>query len=470
MQDVTNCGNLPKLLIPFMAAMYMNTCEKLQSMVKTQKIYGKSAAKVFMKNHKEQSSETKCTSVESTFYIRYSPSKITLLESIEKSRISMKKCKFSMLTAVLYFVTARKLEKNQRFPTKIQQKTITKIEYYFFIILKGYWIQHIHHMPRQKPRIDKHGKSKPIQLCIGLNDTCTNEVKDFKLKLCRGCKNNTNRTIHNRYNIGDEYEANGKTYKKTNTQPKMICSTKDCNNYREIADKCRGCTNGTRRTPNKDLKKGDYIELNNILYVYNGIQKVQVCTHIFENNTRCMQVCTKDKKCKKHSEHWRCKFTGAICDNIRVKRGDYCHGHKDNKINPRIHSNGENIISEYLDNQIIKYKTNKYMKTKNGYCYLDIYIPHLNIAIEYDGEQHFVQNEYWGGEEGLLRRQNADAEKDKYCFRNNIKLLRIASYDAKNKDDIIKYIDKFLNMEKHPADILYGTPYYLNIHRLYIIV
>jgi very-short-patch-repair endonuclease len=307
-------------------------------------------------------------------------------------------------------------------------------------------------------------------LCFGLNNTCTNEIKDFTLKLCTGCKNGTNRTVHNRYAVGDEYEANGRTYKKTNSQPKTICSTEGCNNFREIADKCIGCTNGTRRTSNKDLKKGDFIELNNILYVYNGTQKVQVCTHMFEDNTRCKQPVTKDSKCKKHSEHWRCKFTGARCDNIRVKRTDYCHGHKNNNINPRKHSYGEDIIAEYLDSQYIKYKTNKYMKTRTGYCYIDIYIPELNVAIEYDGEQHFVQNEYWGGEKGLIKRQNADMEKDNHCFKNNIKILRIASYDAKNKDDIIKYVDMFLNMQKHPADLLYGTHYYSTISRPYITI
>jgi hypothetical protein len=91
MQDVTNCGNLLKPLIPSIAAMYMDTCEKLQDMVKTQKIYGKSAAKVFMKNHKEQSSETRCTSVGNPSHIRYSPPKFHTLKKCEKTKIFMKK-------------------------------------------------------------------------------------------------------------------------------------------------------------------------------------------------------------------------------------------------------------------------------------------------------------------------------------------------------------------------------------------
>jgi hypothetical protein len=135
MQDVTNCGNLLKPLIPSIMATYIDTCEKLQGMVKTQEIYGKSAAKVFMQYHKEQSSETKCTSAGNSSCIRYSPSKINTFGKYRKIKNLYEMYKFSSLTGRLYSDTARKSRKSYKFPIKIQQKQIQENINLFFSAL-----------------------------------------------------------------------------------------------------------------------------------------------------------------------------------------------------------------------------------------------------------------------------------------------------------------------------------------------
>lgn len=74
---------------------------------------------------------------------------------------------------------------------------------------------------------------------------------------------------------------------------------------------------------------------------------------------------------------------------------------------------------------------------KTGYkLRFDIYIPILNYCIEFDGQQHFNNIEYFGGEESLLEIQFRDKIKTEYCKNNDIKLLRI-KYDE-NIENILK--------------------------------
>ena len=74
----------------------------------------------------------------------------------------------------------------------------------------------------------------------------------------------------------------------------------------------------------------------------------------------------------------------------------------------------------------------------------DFYLPDYNVCIEYDGEQHFRPVEWFGGEEGFLKRQENDAIKTQYCETNNILLIRIP-YTATDSD-----IDKIILNIKNP--------------------
>lgn len=61
----------------------------------------------------------------------------------------------------------------------------------------------------------------------------------------------------------------------------------------------------------------------------------------------------------------------------------------------------------------------------------------MNICIEYDGEQHFNINEYFGGEKEFNNIKQNDEIKNKYCIENNINLIRIPYYDFNNIDNIL---------------------------------
>lgn len=65
----------------------------------------------------------------------------------------------------------------------------------------------------------------------------------------------------------------------------------------------------------------------------------------------------------------------------------------------------------------------------------DFYLPDLNICIEFDGQQHYISIDRWGGDNGLKTRQIRDEIKNKYCENNNIILIRI-KYNEKIYDKL----------------------------------
>lgn len=72
----------------------------------------------------------------------------------------------------------------------------------------------------------------------------------------------------------------------------------------------------------------------------------------------------------------------------------------------------------------------------NHYLELDIYLPELCLAIEYDGKQHFQIIESRGGKEEYDKIQMRDFIKNEVCKELNIKLLRI-HYLEKNIKNFI---------------------------------
>ena len=59
---------------------------------------------------------------------------------------------------------------------------------------------------------------------------------------------------------------------------------------------------------------------------------------------------------------------------------------------------------------------------------IDIFIKELNIAIEYNGKQHYEPVMYFGGKEGFLKTIQRDKIKKNKCIRNGCKLIEV-KYD-----------------------------------------
>ena len=111
---------------------------------------------------------------------------------------------------------------------------------------------------------------------------------------------------------------------------------------------------------------------------------------------------------------------------------------------------GENKIRKFLKSKKIKF----FEEYKFSDCInirplrFDFYLPKKNICIEYDGRFHFEMKEDFYGdkaEQVLLENQQRDKIKDEYCFKNNIKLIRIPYWEFENIEEILV---KELNIKK----------------------
>lgn len=108
-------------------------------------------------------------------------------------------------------------------------------------------------------------------------------------------------------------------------------------------------------------------------------------------------------------------------------------------------SDGEELIKRFLVLNKIEYIRQYRLpmfKARGLKLYYDFYLPKLNLLIEFDGIQHFIPIEAWGGLENLKNIQRRDELKNKYAKAYDIPLLRIP---YKDKDNIEKLLIKFIS-------------------------
>lgn len=102
-------------------------------------------------------------------------------------------------------------------------------------------------------------------------------------------------------------------------------------------------------------------------------------------------------------------------------------------------SKGEKRIEEYLTKHEINFIPQKRFKdcVYKKELPFDFYIENLNIAIEYDGEQHYDKSHFEMNEEEFVCLKKRDNIKTQYCKNNNIKLIRIPYFEFDNIESIL---------------------------------
>lgn len=90
-------------------------------------------------------------------------------------------------------------------------------------------------------------------------------------------------------------------------------------------------------------------------------------------------------------------------------------------------SHGERAIRQYLKQHGIRFEAQKRFDDCKDKLPLpfDFYLNDYNLIIEYDGEQHFKNNDFFGGKSAYELRHKHDLMKNKYCKKNKINILRI---------------------------------------------
>ena len=131
-----------------------------------------------------------------------------------------------------------------------------------------------------------------------------------------------------------------------------------------------------------------------------------------------------------------------------------CKKHGEFKQTPRVHlggggcqrcsySKGELEVSNYLKKHKIEYIPQFIFDDLSFERKLrcDFYLNVRNIVIEFNGEQHYKSNSFFGGEEGLKKVQESDKLKEDYCKKNNIG-FEVIRFD----EDVTERLNKILGL------------------------
>jgi len=100
------------------------------------------------------------------------------------------------------------------------------------------------------------------------------------------------------------------------------------------------------------------------------------------------------------------------------------------------------IVKELLpDKKVIHQGHPKWL----GNQIFDVWIPDLNLAIEYQGMQHYQSVEFFGGEEGLRNTKDRDKRKVELCQRNRVELVYFRYDEEISKRMVIQRLKPYLN-------------------------
>ena len=159
------------------------------------------------------------------------------------------------------------------------------------------------------------------------------------------------------------------------------------------------------------------------------------------------------------------KYNNLYCYDNFVYEGAFkksfitCKEHGDFLCSPNRHLNGqmcpkcigssmEREMSSFLDANNIDHKMRKHFDWL-GNQEIDIYIPKYNIAIECQGEHHFMPIDFYGGEEEFVKIKELDEKKKYLCEENGIKLLYYSNlgidYPYEVFEDKEKILQKILD-------------------------
>lgn len=135
----------------------------------------------------------------------------------------------------------------------------------------------------------------------------------------------------------------------------------------------------------------------------------------------------------------------AVLEQLRVLLIEAEDAYRESIGVPKI---GEGWISEtalyykvkehYKDHKVVQHGKTKWL----GKQHFDIYFPDENIAIEYQGIQHYQPVDFFGGEEGFANNQERDERKRALCKKHSCKLIYVN--EGYNFDDVIISIDDAL--------------------------
>lgn len=263
--------------------------------------------------------------------------------------------------------------------------------------------------------LGKPGKIK----CLNCGEIIEiNKVSNFFAKNKKyGCKqcNGLWRQRENKINQIKEFYIILDTYvKNTHTYYKVKC--KKCGHIREttLANLTKNLKCGCETSVYRDRTPQEFI--NECNKYYNN--ELELVGNYINQTTK---VLLRHKPC------------GMIWS---VRPSDIIHGRSHCPKCRTQESLGVKRIREFLELNNILFEQEK--RLEDSRQRFDFYLPKYNLAIEYNGKQHYVFNSFFHKtEEGFKQYQERDLKKQEYCKKHNINLLIISYLEDNNIENII---------------------------------
>lgn len=141
------------------------------------------------------------------------------------------------------------------------------------------------------------------------------------------------------------------------------------------------------------------------------------------------------------ARHWFCCEYGNVFQTTMRMIRDKNVWCSCKSCRPTRRSNAEDLIADYLSKRRIRFETEKRFPDLRSDCgqplSFDFYLPDYGIVIEYDGKQHFVGIEYFGGDDVQRRITVNDDVKNEYIKKSGMNIIRIAYKQQQNIVDIL---------------------------------
>lgn len=257
---------------------------------------------------------------------------------------------------------------------------------------------------RPNDHMNNHGCSK----CKNVKKLTT---KDFIEK---------SKAIH-----GDKYDYSKVDYKGNKIKVCIICPIHgefwQRPNEHLSGNGCIKCSMRYTYTTEEFIEKTKAVHGNE--YDYSKVNYINAFTKV------CIICNKKDKNGNEHGEFWM-----RPSNHLNTKsKCPICNSNNKSRME-------ESIFNELLTitNNIERQKTFDWLKYKR-HLFIDFYLPEHNIAIEVNGDQHYIPIKKFGGNELFEKQKTRDKLKYDLCKKHNIKLFYITKKNN-NIDEIKKYI------------------------------
>lgn len=221
-----------------------------------------------------------------------------------------------------------------------------------------------------------------------------------------------------------KYDYSKVEYKDNKTPVCIICPEhgefwQSPNNHMRGNGGCKECLRINKWELQHKSTEQFILDANNVFHNYYDYSKVDY----YNKSTKVCIICPK------HGEFWQIPsnhLSGNGCPQCKNKNQTILY----------------NILKDEFKNEIILYE---YSPSWLGRQHFDIYFPNHNIAVEYDGQQHFIPIKHFGGKITYDKTKKRDKLKDKLAIENNCYLFRIQyNYTIDQLNQLIELIKNII--------------------------